>query len=136
MSVAPLTKTAILKMYDGHCAYCGGKLCRGTVTIDHVFPKSHGGTRQLSNIKPSCAFCNLIKGSRSINSFRQRLKQEIDNKTKLEKEIRKRYKVADGKIEFYFETIERNRKSYTQRMNEAFKQIEAERNRKEGFEEK
>ena len=34
------------------------------MTIDHILPKSKGGTMAISNLQPMCIVCNMMKGSR------------------------------------------------------------------------
>ncbi|MGQ7719312.1 HNH endonuclease [Melioribacter sp. OK-1-Me] len=58
-----LTRKNILKR-DGHrCAYCG----RGDLplTVDHVIPKSRGGTDTWENLVAACLPCNNRKGDRT-----------------------------------------------------------------------
>ena len=50
------------------CAYCGVDLLRDVstlhgATIDHVWPKSHGGNRSRGNVVACCYTCNQFKGS-------------------------------------------------------------------------
>lgn len=60
-------KTLVLSKYDGKCAYCGiGNL---ELTIDHVVPRSNGGSNDISNLQPSCRQCNSAKGVRSLDDF-------------------------------------------------------------------
>ena len=49
------------------CQYCGRNLLRdvGTfyeATVDHVWPKSHGGRRSRDNVVAACNLCNQLKG--------------------------------------------------------------------------
>jgi len=47
---------------DGHqCAYCAGH----ADTIDHVLPRSRGGTNAWSNTVAACSGCNQRKGDRT-----------------------------------------------------------------------
>lgn len=46
---------------DGRaCRFCGSS---ENLTIDHVIPKSIGGTNDLRNLQLLCADCNAAKGS-------------------------------------------------------------------------
>lgn len=47
--------------YD--CAYCGTKLRKSDVDVDHITPKARGGSNSLSNLTASCSHCNRSKGS-------------------------------------------------------------------------
>jgi 5-methylcytosine-specific restriction endonuclease McrA len=47
------------------CVYCGGK----ATTLDHIHPKSDGGSNGWSNMAPSCLTCNSKKKSRGLIEF-------------------------------------------------------------------
>ena len=55
-------KSAI-KQEWGCCAYCGKQGDEHALTIDHVRPRSHGGSSLRSNLVPACVSCNQAKGS-------------------------------------------------------------------------
>lgn len=44
------------------CHYCGLGLDMDTSTIDHVMPRSRGGTWHKGNLVLACAMCNRRKG--------------------------------------------------------------------------
>lgn len=46
---------------DHECAYCGKFLTMDEVTMDHVIPKSKGGTNDWDNVVASCGPCNHSK---------------------------------------------------------------------------
>ena len=52
----------------GHrCVYCGNE--SDAIELDHVVPRSKGGSDRVSNLVPSCHKCNQRKGNRSIEDF-------------------------------------------------------------------
>ena len=51
---------------DGRCWYCGHKLDPWGFHIDHLEPRSKGGSDKLDNLFPSCPSCNLSKKDRWI----------------------------------------------------------------------
>ena len=56
----------ILELWETRCAYCGSELSDGTqVHKEHVIPLARGGADAPTNIVPSCAPCNLAKGTRT-----------------------------------------------------------------------
>jgi 5-methylcytosine-specific restriction endonuclease McrA len=55
-----ITRRAVFARDRWTCQYCGG--VRGTLTIDHVIPRSRGGTSEWENIVACCAPCNRRKG--------------------------------------------------------------------------
>lgn len=46
---------------DPHCTYCGLTLSRKTATIDHIVPKSKGGSTCEANLTLACKSCNERK---------------------------------------------------------------------------
>ena len=46
--------------WGGFCAYCR---CNRATTLDHLKPKSKGGSSLRSNLVPACRECNHAKGS-------------------------------------------------------------------------
>lgn len=54
------TKAAV-KARDGRCAYCGGS----AETVDHIVPRSRGGTMTWDNAVAACTTCNHRKGNRT-----------------------------------------------------------------------
>jgi 5-methylcytosine-specific restriction endonuclease McrA len=54
------TKSAI-KARDKMCAYCGGR----AETVDHIVPRSRGGTLTWENAVAACVRCNHRKANRT-----------------------------------------------------------------------
>lgn len=50
---------------DHRCQYCGLKCGSRELTLDHVVPRSRGGTSTWRNIVTACADCNRRKGRNS-----------------------------------------------------------------------
>ena len=54
---------------DGaRCVYCGDAKAE-RYELDHILPKSRGGTDRVSNLVVSCQQCNIAKGNSSIEEF-------------------------------------------------------------------
>ena len=53
-------KKSIKYGWGGFCAYCR---CNRATTLDHVKPKSKGGSSLRSNLLPACLECNHAKGT-------------------------------------------------------------------------
>jgi 5-methylcytosine-specific restriction endonuclease McrA len=56
-----ITRRAVFARDSWTCQYCGS---RSNLTVDHVIPRSKGGTSNWENIVASCAPCNRRKGDR------------------------------------------------------------------------
>lgn len=61
----PLSR-AMLFTRDRHvCAYCGGQFGPGQLEIEHVTPRSLGGSTVWQNLVSACRACNQRKGNRT-----------------------------------------------------------------------
>ena len=56
-----ITRRAVFARDGWTCQYCGS---HSNLTVDHVIPRSKGGTSSWENIVASCAPCNRRKGDR------------------------------------------------------------------------
>ena len=57
-----ITRKAVLARDSWTCQYCGSR--KPGLTVDHVIPRSRGGTSSWDNIVASCGPCNRRKGNR------------------------------------------------------------------------
>ena len=55
------------------CQYCGRRLPRSELNLDHVVPRSRGGSTSWENVVCSCVGCNLRKGGRTPEEAGMRL---------------------------------------------------------------
>ncbi|MFH2204656.1 MAG: HNH endonuclease [Elusimicrobiota bacterium] len=58
------TRRNIFQHYGHRCCYCGRELPADEMNLDHILPRSRGGSSDWSNVVPSCIPCNKRKGSR------------------------------------------------------------------------
>jgi 5-methylcytosine-specific restriction endonuclease McrA len=58
---------------ENTCQYCGVRLPRAELNLDHVVPRSRGGATSWDNVVCSCVPCNLRKGGRTPEEARMRL---------------------------------------------------------------
>ena len=64
----------VLEKFKHTCVYCGAKDI--SLEIDHIVPKSRGGSNCVSNLTLSCNECNIKKANKPIEEF-------VTNKEKL-----------------------------------------------------
>jgi 5-methylcytosine-specific restriction endonuclease McrA len=50
---------------ENTCQYCGKRFRRAELNLDHVVPRSRGGSTSWENVVCSCIRCNLRKGGRT-----------------------------------------------------------------------
>jgi 5-methylcytosine-specific restriction endonuclease McrA len=60
--VPRVNRREVLRRDNHTCQYCGS---RKNLTLDHVFPKSKGGTHTWDNVVTACGSCNSRKGDRT-----------------------------------------------------------------------
>jgi 5-methylcytosine-specific restriction endonuclease McrA len=76
---------------DGHrCQYCGKRLPASELTIDHVVPRSKGGSFKWENVVSSCLDCNAQKSDRTPEEARMPLLKrpaQLDQWQYIEKHI-------------------------------------------------
>ncbi len=58
-----LSRKNILRRDGFKCQYCG--TTSGNLTVDHIIPKSRGGTDSWDNLVTACISCNNKKGNRT-----------------------------------------------------------------------
>jgi len=57
----------LLEKWGRTCAYCGKTDV--PLEVEHIIPKSRGGTNRVSNLTISCKRCNLKKGNKTAEEF-------------------------------------------------------------------
>ena len=55
------------------CQYCGRRFHRQELNLDHIVPRSQGGTSTWENVVCSCHQCNRHKGGRTPEQARMKL---------------------------------------------------------------
>lgn len=70
----------LLEKWGRECAYCGKKDV--PLQVEHIVPKSRGGSDRVSNLTNSCECCNQEKGSKPVEEF-------LKKKPKLLEKIKK-----------------------------------------------
>ena len=68
-----ITRRAVFARDGWTCQYCGS---RSNLTVDHVIPRSKGGSSSWDNIVASCAPCNRRKGDQLPRQVGMRLSRQ------------------------------------------------------------
>ena len=69
-ATVPLTRKAVFARDGGRCVYCGA----AATSLDHVIPKSRGGSHAWDNVVSACSRCNHVKADRGIAELGWRLR--------------------------------------------------------------
>ncbi len=60
----------VLKAASGKCVLCGASAETAVLHVDHIVPRSKGGTNDLDNLQCLCEQCNLGKSNKDTTDFR------------------------------------------------------------------
>jgi diadenosine tetraphosphate (Ap4A) HIT family hydrolase/5-methylcytosine-specific restriction endonuclease McrA len=60
----------ILKQAKFRCELCGISAEEKALEVDHITPRNHGGTDEMSNLQALCYSCNAMKRDRDDTDFR------------------------------------------------------------------
>lgn len=61
------TREYLLEKWNRKCVYCDAKDL--PLQIEHIHPKSKGGSNSISNLTLACEKCNIKKGTKDIKEF-------------------------------------------------------------------
>ena len=89
-------RQAIKEKWNYECAYCGSE---DNLTLDHITPRSKGGSEKVTNILCACHSCNQSKGHKMWSDWF--LSQDFFDKEKLSKIIEWQKQIGDNEYCFY-----------------------------------
>lgn len=73
---AILSRRNLMLRDGGECQYCGVNVSLKTGTMDHVIPRSRGGTHTWDNVVLACSKCNQKKADKMPEAFYLKLKKK------------------------------------------------------------
>ena len=76
LGILPHYKTHKQTLYGfqgGHCNGCTEHFKPQNLTVDHIIPRSGGGTDHIGNLQLLCGYCNSVKGDRGMEYLIARL---------------------------------------------------------------
>ncbi|MEH2245410.1 HNH endonuclease [Nostoc sp.] len=56
-------KQQLSDFYGSNCWWCRQNIPQERLTIEHLLPKSHGGSNSFENLRLSCFQCNNTRGN-------------------------------------------------------------------------
>ena len=68
-------KHILFGQQEGLCAGCKGDFPFKLYEVDHVVPRSRGGTDHLDNLQLLCSHCNRVKGGQPMEYLVAKLKE-------------------------------------------------------------
>ena len=72
----PNTKDVLYQRQNGSCGGCGDHMRQRNLTVDHIVPRSKGGSDDMENLQLLCQACNSMKGDRTQEYLMERLREE------------------------------------------------------------
>ncbi len=70
---APFTRRNLFLRDDFTCQYCGNRFGSDRLSVDHVLPRSRGGSTSWENCVLACVSCNSRKADRTLKEAGLRL---------------------------------------------------------------
>src|SRR5262245_61884880 len=90
------------ELWVGKCLHCGARLAvslegqpLGSASIEHIVPRTRGGTDDRENLALACARCNQEKGVRHDNRRRGNARA-LEVTRKLQERRRQRWRAPEG----------------------------------------
>jgi len=94
------------------CAYCGIQFKEEHLTVDHVIPRSQGGSHKWSNTVASCSSCNHAKGARTPEQAGMPLLFVPYAPSKQEKLLLEKRKILADQMEFLLKKIPKTSRAF------------------------
>ncbi len=82
-----------------NCPLCGKIMTFKACNVDHIIPKSRGGSDALTNLRLTHLQCNILRGN-SMSSHEEELAHPLKNKRHIERRKKKRERDADITIDY------------------------------------
>lgn len=89
-------RQSIKEHWDYQCAYCGSN---ENLTLDHITPRSKGGTDRITNLICACKKCNTNKGHQVWSDWY--LKQDFFTTDRLSAIIEWKNQIAKDELVVY-----------------------------------
>ena len=89
-------RRSIKEKWNYECAYCGSE---ENLTLDHITPRSKGGSDRVTNVLCACHSCNHSKGHQMWSDWF--LSQDFFDKEKLSKIIEWQKQIGDNEYCVY-----------------------------------
>ena len=74
-AVSQYARKDLYETQQRRCNGCGNTYQEKDLTVDHIVPVSKGGTNDIANLQLLCHNCNSIKGNRSMDYLRRRIRR-------------------------------------------------------------
>lgn len=90
------------------CQYCGQKPPQVILHLDHIYPKSKGGSNDEMNLITSCQDCNLGKKDKIIKNIKTKsqIKKSLEDVKESEKQLNEYYKFLRKKERKYNKIVD------------------------------
>lgn len=89
-------RQSIKEHWNYQCAYCGNE---ENLTLDHIIPKSKGGSDRITNLVCACKQCNHHKGHQKWNEWY--LAQDFFTTQRLSAIIEWQKQIAENELVVY-----------------------------------
>lgn len=103
MSIGKTKRFNVFKRDGFRCMYCGKTPPGVILEVDHIIPKSKGGTDDMGNLVTSCFDCNRGKGDKKLSEMPESFTENYERLKEQEEQIvaynKLTKKIRDRKLE-------------------------------------
>jgi len=115
----PLSKKIrfeVFKRDSFSCVYCGKSPPNVILEVDHIIPKSQGGTNDIINLATSCFDCNRGKSDRLINDkiARADIQADIEKLKEINEQVKEYYNYQNELDKLNWQAVEKINDLYKQ----------------------
>ena len=114
MSLSKKSRFEVFKRDGFQCGYCGKTPPEVSLEVDHIEPKSRGGSDDINNLITACFDCNRGKSNRTLDKIPNQLNENLNIIKEKEEQlkeyrkyvlkVRKRIEGDINKVEKVFQT--------------------------------
>ena len=94
-SIPKWKRQHIYEEFGGRCMYCG-EMLTDYFEVEHLIPVVRGGDNSSYNLGLSCQRCNSLKGTKTVEEFRESLIRDVVTKKNITL-----FKYLDRRLETY-----------------------------------
>ena len=78
MAISKKLRFEVFKRDGFKCAYCGETPPEVVLEVDHIDPKSKGGSNDINNLITACFACNRGKRNISLNKIPRKISENLE----------------------------------------------------------
>jgi len=112
----------LIRSQNFYCPLCGKVMTMQTCNVDHILPKSRGGSNALSNLRLTHILCNQMRGNK-MPGYLSELEFPLKNQERVERRRKKKQKRDEEITIDYTKMIQKRMDKYYNEVNRRYQEI-------------